>query len=174
MRSKIQPILIAVALLSALFTASTASAQNVAYGYSVSTTGDVLDADERDGLLQALEGHYRLHNLYVSAIEVFGYTPEFNRGLSALEREIDALRLHLERYNVPVPENDVTPVNFHSVPQACLIATAGHASQANLFVELADDTRRNALISLYERLEAGSRGLRARALQRCADRDARS
>jgi hypothetical protein len=134
-----------------------------------------LDDAEVEGLLEALDAHYRAFAMYTAVIDELGPVSPFALVLRGEERAIDALVYLLDRFAVPVPENTWLGAfdSFGSLEQACGMAAAEERATGEMYDALMRETRRNTLLLVYDRLQSASERYRLPMFERCAGREGR-
>ena len=170
MRVRITLILIAaVGLLLVAPSTAAAQAEEGEEGY----TG-VLDEQELEGLLTAVDEAYRAYETYSAVIQDHGRVAPFSLIVRAEARQIDALLYLFQRYEIPLPENRWmgNAPRFDSIGDACADAARGEADSAELYRALVETTDRDAIISVYERIQSSSELRHEAAFSRCAEREA--
>lgn len=174
-----------IALMTFLFVAFPLAAETQEAGLSEGEEGAAaaetwvydgyLEDSEVEGLLEALDAHYRALAMYTAVIEELGPVSPFVLVLRGEERAIDALVYLFDRFDVPVPENTWLGAfySFESVEHACGLAAAEERATAEMYEALMRETRRNALLLVYDRLQSASERYRAPMFERCAGREGR-
>jgi hypothetical protein len=131
-----------------------------------------LDDVEAQALREALDDEYRAWATYDQIVRDFGPQRPFIHIRDAEARHIEALRALCERYGVPVDGNPWPGrvPRFASTQEACEASIAGEIENAALYERLKRSTRREDILTVYDRLQSASQERHLPAFRRCASR----
>lgn len=130
-----------------------------------------LNADEIQGIYDALDDEYRAFATYDRVIQDFGPARPFINIRDAEARHIQALLSLFARYGLQVPPNPwigKTP-HYPSLEEACKAGVEAEIDNASLYDRILASTTRPDIIQVYRALQEASQERHLPAFQRHAN-----
>ena len=132
----------------------------------------VLNEEEIQVLLEALDDEYKSYATYDQVIEDFGSIKPFLNIREAEGRHINALLGLFERYDISIPDNNWPGRvdRFISQEAACKAAVEAEIANGEMYDRLIRTTQKSEIIAVLRNLQEASLQRHLPAFQRCIQR----
>lgn len=123
---------------------------------------------EKQGLQDGILEEWGAMQTYLSISAQIGGESVFDEIAASEQRHLDTLIRQAEKYGVELPAmNEISPVEFGSLEEACAIGAAAEIADAELYDVLMAQTERSDLLRVYTNLQRASLELHLSAFESC-------